>query len=327
MLRFFVAPLAICLAITDLGFAQESPAFQNPRNAQPRRAQTPGAETPRAESPRADAVPTANRSELSPRTGRMVTVEVLLVDGPSDVVRGIESADEPLKQLQRLEEEEALSGVTRIRVTTLEQQPASVQFGQRINLRSAAGPGGGFPGGGRGASMVRGENTGTLLSATARVESDESIVLNLQFEQSRLASPRERDPSAGEDPSAPPDVGTITAQTTLRVVSGGVEVLGGGRTSTGKTSEQSLILVTAKAGPAIAATALRADTERGEFKIFHLAHASADGIAQLLTQVFLGRPVRAVADTRTNSVLVRGDTQELEVVEALLARLDVEKNE
>jgi type II secretory pathway component GspD/PulD (secretin) len=259
----------------------------------------------------------------------MVTVEVLLIDGNGDVVRSIESADEPLKQLQRLEEEESLSSVTRMRLTTLEQLPASVQVGQRVNLRSmvAGGPGGGF-GGGR-TSAFRGENTGTILSVTARVAEDNAIILSVQFEQSRLASTAPRDPAAGEDPTSPPDIATITAQSTVRVPGGGVQVLGGGRSSNGKTSEQSLILVTAQAGEPVAggAAADTAEDAAGhQLKIMHLAHAEATGLVDMLSILFPRHgDLTIAADPRTNALLVRGSAEKLAAIEAIVARLDETK--
>lgn len=261
-----------------------------------------------------------------PSTARMVTVELLLVEGDANVVRGIETAEEPLKHLRALEEEEALASVTRLRLTTLEMQPASVQIGQRINVvtgRALTGRGGPL----RETAISRGEITGTLLSLTSRVADDESIVLDLQFEQSQLAPSHERDRAAGEDPSAPPDIATINAKTAVRVPGGGTVVVGGGMTSSGKTSTRSLMLVTAKAGEPGPKTTRAADpAEQPEFKIYHLQHASATDLVDLLGVFFPTKSELTItADARTNSLLVRGKPEQLLAIEAIVMRLDAEK--
>jgi hypothetical protein len=62
-----------------------------------------------------------------------------------------------------------------------------------------------------------------------------------------------------------------------------------------------------------------------EFAIYALKRANAAEMAKVLQQFFQGpdgNEMRIVPDRRTNTVLVRGSRQQLEMVEAIVARLD-----
>ena len=63
----------------------------------------------------------------------------------------------------------------------------------------------------------------------------------------------------------------------------------------------------------------------GQFKSFALKHCEATSAAELLQQLMINKPFRAVADERTNSVIVSGTAAQMLAVEALLLKLDEEK--
>ena len=63
-----------------------------------------------------------------------------------------------------------------------------------------------------------------------------------------------------------------------------------------------------------------------ELKVFALKNADSQESADLLTKLFAKRSVTAVADVRTNSVIVQGDAQTLKEIEAILLRLDDSKS-
>lgn len=62
-----------------------------------------------------------------------------------------------------------------------------------------------------------------------------------------------------------------------------------------------------------------------EFKIFALKHAKASEMAKTLQELLQKKDeqtLRIVADPASNSVVVRGNREQLDVVEAIIARLD-----
>jgi type II secretory pathway component GspD/PulD (secretin) len=72
---------------------------------------------------------------------------------------------------------------------------------------------------------------------------------------------------------------------------------------------------------ALAAKNVRAD----EVRIFALKHADAAGMAKMLKQLLQGPDAKTLsiaADDRTNSVVVRGGSEQLEVIEAIISRLE-----
>jgi type II secretory pathway component GspD/PulD (secretin) len=66
-------------------------------------------------------------------------------------------------------------------------------------------------------------------------------------------------------------------------------------------------------------------TARAEVKIFVLRNTAPSPVVKVLQDLLQGRDGRALvitADQRTNSVLVRGHPEHLQLIEALIARLD-----
>jgi len=156
-------------------------------------------------------------------TPALVALEVEIVElaggGPAE-------ADDKLLARVR----EAVAGgkakrTTRVRLSTLAGQPATVQFGQREAMVTgrtrapAAGERGGFGGGGGfGQTSYAYQSFGTQLSATPTVDDKGAIRVQLQLEQSCPDRPA---PSADmKEPETPPGSSTLTTQTTVALRSG-----------------------------------------------------------------------------------------------------------
>jgi type II secretory pathway component GspD/PulD (secretin) len=166
----------------------------------------------------------------------------------------------------------------------------------------------------RGASqeVVTLKSVGTLVSVTARVDQDESILMELNVEQSRppAAANTEGDGAARSEPQT----ATITSQTTLRVPQGKTVVAGSKQTKT----VQTWILVSAQADAKRPAE----EDNAALLKIFTLVHAQPQNVAELIRTIFRGEEVRVGIDDRTNSLVVHGDAEKLDVVYRLIIRLD-----
>lgn len=62
--------------------------------------------------------------------------------------------------------------------------------------------------------------------------------------------------------------------------------------------------------------------KNAEVRIFHLAHATPLDMAQVIDSILGPSQVRLSVDGRTNSLVVMGDKESLEIVQALLAKMD-----
>ena len=62
-----------------------------------------------------------------------------------------------------------------------------------------------------------------------------------------------------------------------------------------------------------------------EVRVFSLANGDANELVRVLDKTYAGRrasSMKVAADARTNSIIVSGAAEDLDVVEALLLRLD-----
>jgi type II secretory pathway component GspD/PulD (secretin) len=251
------------------------------------------------------------------QVGRLIAVEVTIAD-----VAGDSPAEMTADKLAELDKAGHVKSLSRFRISALENNPSMVQFGERVSVVTGRVA---FPGRGEGArgfaqESVAQEQIGTMINLTARVDEDESILVELKAEQSRL-TPSPAKP-AGEDAAAAsvPRQGTetITSHTTVRVPPGKTVVAGSKTTKTEQGTVQTWILVSASAE---AARPKPAD-EAAVLKVYTLAHAKAESLAELIQTVFRGDDVRIGVDSRTNSLVVQGEDQKLDVVHRLIERLD-----
>jgi hypothetical protein len=183
----------------------------------------------------------------------MVAIDVLIADVVGEKDDADRSDKAVIERIQSLEKQNKLSRQTRVRLATLNEQQASVQFGERAPLavaRTVRG-GGGFagaaPGGGGGPpeqTSFTYQNMGTLVHLTPRVEK-EGIALDCKVELSRLA-PRKPTPTDKPEGSfEPASIETITANSTVQGRSGEAVLLSSQQTNVGGETRRTYILVTA----------------------------------------------------------------------------------
>jgi type II secretory pathway component GspD/PulD (secretin) len=170
----------------------------------------------------ASAVAEASRlvDELD-RPAALVHLELLIGDAPVDAVKPAPAGDRQAATegaVRVIEKPEKLEVHFQAKFSTINQQPVHLQMGRREPhvTGTSTSPRGT-------ARTVEYENTGTLIEVTPRVDVDDTIVVEIKVEDSRLGSPDEgiviAASSEGESIKAP-SVETWTMQTTLNVASG-----------------------------------------------------------------------------------------------------------
>ena len=251
---------------------------------------------------------TAARAD-EPPASRLVTIEVAIADLAGDAA----PAEVTPASLREMEKAGKLQSLTRIRLTTIENQQAQFQFGEKVPVvtgQERRGPRG------ESASAISLENVGTIVEMLPRVEPDGSILLQMTLEKSRLIALH---PVLEAPTPLPPRTSTISSKATVRLKSDEPTIVAG-QQSEDKDNGQTWIVLTAsaEAAPERAAAAGPAH----ELKVFQLRFAAAADLAKVLSSVFEKEPVRIAAEVRTNSILVQGPAENLAMVEALLLRLD-----
>lgn len=281
-----VVSIAAVLVLVSLGIAQEP---------------QPGGASRVQRVQRAPAAPSPQQP------GRLVSVEVVIVD-----VTGEAEGEMTAERLAELERAGKVESLSRLRVSTLENAPSIVQFGERVSIVT-----GRTSFGGRGLQdMTSQENVGTMVSLTARVDQDDSILMEFQAEQSRLAPAAPKAEGENADrPAELPRTVTMTTKSTLRIPPGKSVVAGSKSTRTDHGTTQTWIMVSA-----IAEAAAR--DEAAVLKIVALKNAQAEGLARLLEGVFRGEDFRAAVDARSNKLIISGSPAMLEKIVPLVAKLD-----
>jgi hypothetical protein len=164
-----------------------------------------------------------------------------------------------LETLRAAEGQEKVYSLSQIRLSALENQPASGHWGERVavpagrtmssaQLQAYQQSGRPLPGGltAGGINFSR-ENMGTLVTAMCRVDDGGLIVIDLNVEQSRMVADTEVKLDASDpDASALLKPATRIVKTTISVADGQTVVLGGMLAKSGKQLRQELVLVTAR---------------------------------------------------------------------------------
>jgi type II secretory pathway component GspD/PulD (secretin) len=250
-----------------------------------------------------------------PKAGQLLDLELLFADvGPA-----AGSGEMTAAKIMELEKQGKLDSLTRVKLSVVENVPGMVQYGDTVSI--VTGRVEGFPGRGQQSAFSR-QNVGTMVSATARVEADGSIIIELNAERSGLVKPK---PAAEGDAQAePPKISQLTSRTTVRVASGKPVIVGGQQSATGNESVHSYMVLTASvAGGAKAAAAPRADARQvAVIKVFTLVHARASDVIKAIRPILEGQPIVLAADERTNSVIAHATDEHLEIAAALIQRLD-----
>jgi hypothetical protein len=273
---------------------------------------------------RADETAGPERRIAAEDSGAIVTIEVLIADvGPLEKGEALPDDQDIAARIRELEKDAKVSRVTRTRATTLSEQTAMVQFGERAPMatgRVFRGGGGGFAGGPGGAggggdsSMSYSyQNIGTLVSVTPRVDAG-NVILECNVECTRVAL---RKPAADKPEGAfePTGLETISAKSAVRVKSGETALLASKQQSSAEGTTRTYVLVTATIQDA-------GRKEAAAIKIFTLTHAKASVAAEMLKPIFEDSAIRLGVDERTNSLVAHGNAGDLALVEQLLLRLD-----
>ena len=244
MLRTFGSlTLLLCIACGVVSAADAPRATREDRREQPRRTSRPVADAGEA---------------------RMVTIEVLIADvrrgeaakGDTDDLSG-----DPKAHIQQLDKAGKLDSLTRVQLTTVDGQKASLQVGQRVARITSSqrfggggfggGPGGGFGGGGgSGGGQVNSvtfENVGLMLRVTPQVRRDGLVVMSIDIERSQLGPAEEgpviSKPADGEAIRAAPTE-SLTTQTTISARSEQSVLVGVQQTKRQARQSELLIVVT-----------------------------------------------------------------------------------
>jgi type II secretory pathway component GspD/PulD (secretin) len=278
-------------------------------------------------------------SEDAADSRRLVTIDILIAELGKDMEQ---PKDLTAKALLDREKEGKLAHATRVRLVTVENQSALVQLGEQVPMvtsRSAVGRG--FAGGQDGATPGRGDrtagprfaatysfqNVGTLVSATPRVESTGSIIIDLKIEKSRLADVDVPADEEDASESRRQKIVSLRGESTIRIRGGEPVLAEGFQSGTPSDSRGQYIVISASAEPrpAAAEAAVQTKQEATELRIFALRNADANEAVKLLTTVYGSPALRVAADARTNTVIVYGGSTEQSGLEELLKRLDEQR--
>lgn len=246
-----------------------------------------------------------------------LTVHVISAEGQPLDPKGDASA------ILKAEAELAAAGKLRysdhLRMTALEGQLSSCQFGKAEFLITGRNTAGGFNRGGPpGLPIYSREDMGTILSATTRVV-EQGVVAELTFEQSRLDPVK---PSAENAESAPPPSKGITqVKTTVVLPTGSPVVIGGMTTQVDHGPLVStVILATATIGQAVPVAAAQAPLK--QVQIFALQKLQAAAAQEFLNKVFAEDDLKFAADERTNALVIHGTSDQLADLKDVLQQLD-----
>ena len=161
----------------------------------------------------------AETTSPQPRPLRVIGIELQIIDiqrGTADehTVGLSGPSEEVAARVRELESTGQIVRIDRFGLTTLEDQKAVLQAGKTMAVPTGRSN---FGRGGPAQMSYQQENFGTQISAVAKVDGD-VIVIELEVEKSRLASPA--DQFAGEGDVVPLGTETFTSQVAARIRSG-----------------------------------------------------------------------------------------------------------
>ena len=257
-----------------------------------------------------------SRPPRGPQAGRMISLEIVF----ADVGAAAGGRDVTAAQILDLEKQGKLASVTRIKLSLVENQQGSVQFGEAVPLVT-----GRQSFGGRGSSAVyTTHNVGTTIAATSRVDGDGTILVELSAERSSVAASQK--PAADDGAAAEPEPQKIlqtTFRTNIRVANGAPLMVGGQHSAAGNQSASAYLVLTASLAEGAKAAAIpAADGAEAMIKVFPLANARAADLAKAIRPILEGQPIVLAVDERTNSIIAQGSAEQLDIARALITRLD-----
>lgn len=277
-------------------------------------------------SPGSDCEGVERPSESS---SRPIALEVMLVRtawGPNDERANSLAGDsnEVAKRLRELESSGELLDMERIAIMTMEHQAIKLQMGKNVPVATGRSIN---PRGGEMARSYQYQNVGTHISASAS-GSGSAIVAKVEVEVSQLER-RAKSPEGKEDEAALVPLGTETfsAHADVRIESGQTVLATVLQGRSDAVSSSQFILISARfieSSVQPPDNNAHAAVETPELHIFQLQHATAKDSAKLIQAMDLGDspPCKAVADERTNSLVVMARPSQFQQIEPLLRRLD-----
>ena len=290
------------------------------------------------------ALPAWAAGPEGPASGRLVTIDVLIAEinnSTAEASKGegaegkADHRELTAMELLEMDRQGKLARSTRVHLSALEHQKATVQVGERIAVpsgRSMVGRGGGFaPRRADGetappqfATSYTMENVGTLVAAAARVETPEWIIIEIKLEKSWYEQPQA---DAGDRDESPLDVRrpkmlTLSGEASIRLRSGDPTLVQSfGSQAPGEQTTQ-YVVVTAGTDKESAPAPPAADTSaEASIKIFDLKNIEANSAADVI-RVVGGKSLQVAFDARTNQLILKGSPVDLARFEALLQKLD-----
>jgi len=194
----------------------------------------------RGEQPRNGSKPVADAG-----AARMVMIEVLIADlRHGEAAKGDvgDLPSDPKARIQQLDKAGKLDSLTRVKLTTIDGQKASLHVGQRVAriTGSTRTPGGQL-------NSITMENVGLMLGVTPQIRRDGLVVMSIDIERSQPgpaeAGPVISKPADGEAIHAVP-METLTTETTISAHSGQGVVVGMQETKRQTRQSELLIIVT-----------------------------------------------------------------------------------
>jgi len=255
----------------------------------------------------------------------VIAIDLVIADvGPVDKAEAAPDDKDVPARVRDLEKQGKLARMTRMRLTTISEQVAMAQFGERVPLatgRTFGGRGGAaaaaLVGGGGGAlegpTSYTYQNIGTLINVVPKVEGDR-VIMECSVECTRLA-PRKPATDKPEGSFEPTALETIQAKSAVTVKSGETVLLTGKQSSGADGITRTYVLVTATIQDP-------GRKDAASIKIMTLVHAKAIGVAETLRDILGKTSLRISVDERTNSVVARGSAEDLEICEGIALRLD-----
>jgi type II secretory pathway component GspD/PulD (secretin) len=264
----------------------------------------------------------AQTSEESP--GAMFALDVLIAEFNLADAKG-EITPDKIKELER---QGALRSQIHVHLATLENQPASVQLGQRVPMPiGRTMRGGSREGGPSFATTYNTENLGTMVRAIGRLH-EGAIIVELTVETTQRAPEAAKPDSDAAAEVTYPKIASLNTKTTLRLEPGKQLLVEGVQAISPEESLRQVLLVTGNIiAPApqdakAAAAGLPPAAKQVHTEILRLQSLNASVAGRLLESMFREYELWFYAVDDANSLILRGAPEHVAEVQAVLGELD-----
>lgn len=182
------------------------------------------------------------QEQRSPResaagSGKQLCFDVLIADVPAESNMNPAGHKELAQQIVAMERQGKLSNVTHIPLATLDQSPATIQFGKQVAVevsrsQTSRGP----------VRSFGQQSGGTLVQITPALQENGTILVECTIEQTRIPPEAQGDEAVA---ASTIKAHILTAKTTLRVLPGIPVLVGGQKTVKGEEKVQTYMVLTA----------------------------------------------------------------------------------